>query len=54
MSENIEYCWDEFRDWCEDNCVSLEHQDDWGPWWDCWKAAIDAKKAQDAIERDEG
>ena len=40
MSENIEYCWDEFVDWCEDTGVGLEYQEDWGAWWDCWKSAI--------------
>lgn len=40
--ENSGYCWDEFRDWCEDAGVDLEYQEDWEVWWDCWKSAIDA------------
>ena len=35
--------WDEFRDYCEDNGISLEHRDDWEAWWDCWNAALDAE-----------
>ena len=45
MSENSKYCWDEFVDFCEDNGIGLEYKEDWGAWWDCWKAAIDAKMA---------
>lgn len=41
---NDEYKWDEFRDWCEDEGVSLDHQDDWVTWWNCWVSAIDAFK----------
>ena len=43
MSENIEYCWDSFVDWCEDNGIALEYKEDWEPWWGCWKIAIDSK-----------
>lgn len=41
---NIEGHWDEFRDWCEENGVSLEDKDDWEPWWRCWNAALDARE----------
>jgi len=44
LRDNIEGHWDEFRDWCEDNGVDLEHQDDWMPWWECWNAALDARE----------
>lgn len=47
MEDNIKYHWDEFRDYCEDNGISLEHREDWEPWWTCWKAAIDAKLGED-------
>lgn len=43
MSEVAKYCWDEFADWCQDEGVSLEWQEDWMFWWDCWKTAIDSK-----------
>jgi len=25
-----------FSSWCEENGVSLDNEEDWGPWWDCW------------------
>ena len=50
MSENIKYCWDEFRDWCEDNKVSIEYNEDWEPWWNCWKTAIQARIAAERRE----
>lgn len=25
-----------FRVWAAANGVSLEYEDDWSPWWDCW------------------
>jgi len=28
-----------FISWAEDNEISLDHIDDWGIWWDCWKTA---------------
>ena len=40
---NSEACWDEFVDWCEDTGTSLEHEDDWKPWWECLSTAISAK-----------
>jgi len=41
--DGSEYCWDEFKDWAEDTSISLEHKDDWEPWWLCWISAIAAK-----------
>ena len=29
----------EFRAWANVNGVGLEHEDDWGQWWDCWFSA---------------
>ena len=37
---NVEGCWDDFADWCNDNGVSLEHKNDWITWWNCWSNAI--------------
>ena len=46
---DIELCWDQFSDWCEDNGVDVEgHKDDWEPWWDCWSTAVVAKMTSDA------
>lgn len=28
--------WDAFVEWAGDNGVSLEHQEDWQPWYECW------------------
>lgn len=33
--------WNIFAVWAEDYGVSDEHENDWGPWWDCWKAGYD-------------
>jgi hypothetical protein len=53
---NIELCWDEFVDWCEDNGIEPGgHKDDWGQWWDCWSTAIATKiQADEAEEGDDG
>ena len=42
MRSNEEGHWNEFRDYCEDNGINLEHPDDWESWWECWNAALDA------------
>ena len=45
MSEEKEkwyYCWEEFTAYCELEGIPLEDEDDWKPWWDCWKTGIDA------------
>jgi len=47
VGQNLIYCWEEFQNWADANGVSLEHEDDWKPWWECWRAAIDAKKQQE-------
>jgi hypothetical protein len=41
MTEKEKYCWDDFVEWCESQGVDLEFEEDYGAWWDCWKAAID-------------
>ena len=33
------YNWDTFVLWCEENGVSIEHEDDYLAWWKCWKTA---------------
>lgn len=50
VSENIRYRWDEFRDWCEDEDISLRRPTAWQPWWACWKAAIDADKGYEGLQ----
>jgi hypothetical protein len=40
--EKKRYCLDDFIKWCQGQGVSLEHEEDYKPWWDCWGAAIDA------------
>jgi len=37
---DIDYQWGDFKDYCDDVGISLEHKDDWEPWWDVWCAAI--------------
>ncbi len=32
------YAWEQFCKWADANGVG-KHEDDWTPWWDCWKAA---------------
>lgn len=49
MAEDIESSkednyWEEFTQYCEENGISLDHQDDWEAWWLCWNAALDARK----------
>ena len=31
-----------FIDWANDNGVDMEHKDDWGAWWECWKDGYQA------------
>lgn len=35
------YEWEEFSKFALANYISLDSQDDWGPWWACWKAGYD-------------
>lgn len=39
--EKLKYRWDSFAKYCEDDGISLEYEEDWSSWWDCWKTAID-------------
>lgn len=34
--------WKHFEKYCLETGISLEHHDDWFPWWECWNAAMDA------------
>ena len=31
---------EEFEAWADSAGVSLDHEEDWKPWLDCWEAAI--------------
>lgn len=44
QKERIDYLWDYFEEYAGDNGISLEYEDDWGPPWELWKAAIDASR----------
>ncbi len=35
------YRWDKFFNYCGEQGISLDHIEDWGPWWHCWTHAID-------------
>ena len=37
------YAWESFCWWAAENGVAMDYEEDWRPWWDCWKAAIDSK-----------
>jgi hypothetical protein len=43
-TEEEAYHWGAFKDYCEDEGIGLQYEDDWGHAWRCWKAAIDAHK----------
>ncbi len=32
------YDWDAFVAWADKQGISLEDEEDFLPWWDCWKA----------------
>jgi hypothetical protein len=37
--------WPEFVKWCKENGVGdpdTEHESDWMPWWECYKAGAEA------------
>ena len=36
--------WWFFVDWCNSEGVSLEDEEDYGPWWDCWKTGIASER----------
>lgn len=50
MMDKIYHQWALFEDWCEKQGINPEHEEDWRPWWDCWKAAIDAHQAHDGAQ----
>ena len=38
-TDAADYRWPDFENWADDNDVG-ESEDDYKPWWDCWKTAI--------------
>jgi len=34
--------WEEFKKWAKKNGVDLEHEDDYGAWWECYRAGAKA------------
>lgn len=36
------YGWNDFVKWGTNWGISFDHEDDWKPWWDCWKAGYKA------------
>lgn len=39
IPDNAEYYgWQAFIRYAERQGIALDDEDDWGPWWDCWKA----------------
>lgn len=34
------YNWDEFEKYCANNGIGCD-EEDWWPWWDCWKKGYD-------------
>ena len=41
-----------FLKFCEENGISLDDEDDWNPWWECWHAGY-MSAFQDANEQNE-
>lgn len=37
----LKYGWNNFIKYAEENGISLEYEDDWKEWWDCWKAGYE-------------
>lgn len=31
--------WKAFEEWANETGINLDHEDDYGPWWECWKVA---------------
>ena len=36
------YNWELFTLYCLKEGISLENEEDWKAWWQCWKAGVDA------------
>ena len=36
--------WPRFTAFCEAEGISLDHEDDWLPWWSCWCAGYQASE----------
>jgi hypothetical protein len=49
-SEQAIYHWSSFINWCRRNGVNTREEDDWGAWWECWKAAIDEERSVNDAE----
>lgn len=32
----------EFAEFCKQNGINLQEEDDWGTWWECWIAGYNA------------
>lgn len=41
-AQSLDFCRREFDIHAEVNGISLEHEADWHPWWECWCAGITA------------
>lgn len=33
--------WNGFTKFAHTQGISLDSEEDWGPWWDCWKSGYD-------------
>ena len=33
------YSWNRFIQFCEEERINLENEEDWEVWWNCWKTA---------------
>ena len=42
--ERLDYYWIKFVDYAESEGISLNDIEDYGAWWECWKAGIDAHR----------
>lgn len=42
MKHEEHLLWPSFLEWCEENGVDMEYEDDWKAWWDCYLAGSKA------------
>ena len=42
--EKEDYHWIEFEGYCYEVGISLEYEEDWKPWWDCWCCGIASER----------
>lgn len=45
--------WDQFENYCMLNGISMDHEDDWMSWWECWNAALDSADSAQLEDMDE-